>query len=75
MIDTFIEGLEDQNLKIYDHDTILECFSLEDNGGKIQAQEGEHDDRVIANCIAVKVAIDQFKKLQTFSNITDMIRI
>lgn len=57
MIDTLIEGIESGSVKVSDKDTLDECMTLVDNKGKIEAENGCHDDCVIASAIAVKVCL------------------
>lgn len=57
MIDTFIDSLESQAVKINSAITLGECLTLVDNGGKIEATEGEHDDTIISAAIAIQLLI------------------
>lgn len=57
MIDTFIDSLESQAIKINSANTLGECLTLVDNGGKIEATEGEHDDTIISGAISVQLLI------------------
>ena len=54
MIDVFIEGVENKQVKINDKPTLQECLTLVDNDGKIEAGQSKKDDRVIASAIAVQ---------------------
>lgn len=57
MIDSFIEAVESETIKLNSRDTLGECLTLIDNGGKIEAEDGEHDDTIIAGAIAVQMII------------------
>ena len=57
MIDTWIDSVENQVVKLNSPETIGECLTLVDNGGKIEAAEGEHDDTIISGSIAVQLLI------------------
>ncbi len=58
MVDTFIDGVENQTIVLNDRTTLAECLTLVDNDGKIEAAEGKHDDCVIASAIAVQMCIN-----------------
>jgi hypothetical protein len=58
MVDTFIEAVEKERLKIKDFDLISECLTLVDNNGKIEAQDKKHDDCVIAGAIGLQMVIN-----------------
>lgn len=73
MIDTFIEGTEDGTIVLNSRDTLGECLTLIDNNGKIEAEEGENDDRIIANAIAVQMCIKQSPLLGLYSNLSESI--
>lgn len=56
MIDHLSEHLTKKTLKDYDRDFIMECIDyVTDNKGRTNAQEGKHDDRVIATAIALQL--------------------
>lgn len=55
MINAFIDGVENESVKINDADTLGECLTFVNKDGKIEAEDGKHDDRVIASCIAVQL--------------------
>lgn len=57
MIDTFIEGVESSTVIINSSETLGECLTLIDNSGKIEAEDGEHDDTIISGAIAVQMLI------------------
>lgn len=74
LIDDWIEVVEDETITIHDHETIIECMTLINNEGKIEANEGKHDDIVIAGAIAVQMmAITRV--LGTYENIGAKIRV
>lgn len=58
MIDTFIEAVESGIVTIKSDDTLGECLTLVDNGGKIEAEDGYHDDTIISGAIAVQMLIE-----------------
>lgn len=59
MVDTFIDGVENGTIKINSRDTLGECLTLIDNKGKIEAEEGEHDDCIIADSIAIQMLLKE----------------
>lgn len=59
MIDTFIEGVENGTIILRDKQTLAECLTLINNNGKIEADDGNHDDHVIAGAIAVQMCIEE----------------
>ncbi len=70
MIDTFIEAIEEKQLALNSATILYECLTLVDNGGKIEAEEGEHDDGIVASAIALQMAIkhgrfDQYNDLSS----------
>lgn len=58
MVDTFIEGIETETLKINSAETLSECLTLVDNKGKIEADEGHHDDCFMSGAIAVQMVME-----------------
>lgn len=58
MLDTFIDAVEEQEVKIYDPVIINEAMKLIDNNGKTEAMEGHHDDAVIATSIALQLCLE-----------------
>jgi hypothetical protein len=61
MLDTFIEGVENGTVILNDRETLGECLTLINNNGKIEAEEGKHDDLVIAAAISVQLCIEEDK--------------
>lgn len=57
LLDTFIEGVEQESVKLSERATFQECLTLINNSGKIEAAEGKHDDRVIASAIGIQMVI------------------
>jgi len=57
MIDTFIEGVESETIKLNSLETLGECLTLVDNGGKIEASDGENDDTIISAAIGIQMII------------------
>lgn len=58
MLDTFIEAVESGTILLNSAETLGECLTLVDNGGKIEAEDGEHDDTVISGAIATQMLIE-----------------
>lgn len=74
MIDTFIEGVENGTVILRDKQTLAECLTLINNNGKIEADDGNHDDRVVAASIAVQMCIEE-SSLGIYANIGSAIKI
>lgn len=74
MIDTFIDTVERESARLNDKDLFSECRTLVNNEGKIEAQEGKHDDAVIAAAIGLQMVLCS-GQLAIYDNISDMIRI
>ena len=74
MIDTFIEGLENNSLKLNDLTTLQECLTLVNEEGKIQAATGKHDDCIIACAIAIQMCIE-CASLSVYDDMQASIRI
>ena len=58
MIDIFIEGVENGTVELRSQESFGECLTLIDNKGKIEAEDGSHDDCVIADAIGVQMLIE-----------------
>jgi hypothetical protein len=74
MLDTLIDGVERGTIILNDKDTLGECLTLINNDGKIEAEEGKHDDLVMAAAIAVQMSIEE-SKLEIYSNAGSKIKI
>lgn len=72
MIDTFINGVEEEAFRINSMDTLGELLTLVDNGGKIEATDGEFDDTIISGAIAVQVMIEH-GKTELYENLSSKI--
>lgn len=72
MIDTFIEAVEEKQLKLNSKAILYECLTLVDNGGKIEAEDGEHDDGVIAASIALQMVV-KHGRFDLYDNLADKI--
>lgn len=59
MIDTFVEGVDNQTIILNDRETLNECLTLINNEGKIEAAQGKHDDAIIASAIGVQICIEE----------------
>lgn len=68
LIDTFIEAIESNIFKINSKEILLECLTLVDNNGKIEAEDGKHDDTVMATALAIKVALKYLPKINVYKN-------
>lgn len=73
MIDTFIDGVEHRSVTLHDQGTFKECMTLVNNEGKIEADAGHHDDRVIASAIAVQMVVESGVSA-LYDNISDKIK-
>jgi len=69
MIDTFKDAVENRRYVVRDRDTFQECLTLIDNEGKVEADDGKHDDCVIAHAIAVSRALEQAGVSALYKNI------
>ena len=58
MINAFRDGVENGTAQINSRDTLGECLTLIDNNGKIEAEEGETDDCIIAGAIGLQMCIE-----------------
>lgn len=74
MIDTLIDGVETKSVILNDLTTLQECLTLIDEGGKIQAAVGKHDDCVVASAIAVQMCIES-STLDIYDNIKSKILV
>lgn len=74
MINAFIEGVENGTIKIYDRATLGECLTLVNDNGKIQAEDGKHDDLFIAACISVQLCIEQ-PDMSIYHNVSNLIKV
>ena len=69
LIDTFIEAVNSGMFQILSKETYGECLTLVDNGGRIEAEDGKHDDCVIATALAIKVVLERLPKVNFYKNI------
>lgn len=74
MLDTFIEAVEERALTINSKAVLYECLTLIDNDGKIEAEDGETDDAVIATSIALQMAI-KHGRVDVYDNVAEKILI
>ena len=61
MLDAFVDGVQNNNLKINDKITLMECMTLINNEGKMEAAPNKHDDCIIASSIAVQLLLKSSK--------------
>ena len=71
-MDTLLESVVNNQLKIYHKETINELMTLVDNNGKIEAEKGKHDDCVISSAIALQLAIESVPST-VYNNIGSLI--
>lgn len=69
LVDTFIEAVNSGIFEIQTKETYDECLTLVDNGGKIEAETGKHDDCMIATALAIKVVLERLPKVNFYKNI------
>jgi hypothetical protein len=74
MVDTCIEGVENGTVELVDRPTLGECLTLINNDGKIEAEEGNHDDCFMATCIAVQMCIEE-SRMGIYTDIQNKIKI
>jgi hypothetical protein len=74
MLDILIEGVENGSVILNDKETLGECLTLINNDGKLEAEEGKHDDNIMAAAISVMMCIEE-SKLSVYDNIASKIKI
>jgi len=74
MVDVFIEGVENKTVILNDKKTLGECLTLVNKNGKIEAEEGKHDDHVIAASIAIQLCLEE-ARLQIYDGIGSKIKV
>jgi hypothetical protein len=74
MLDMWIDAVQKERLRLNDVDTFSECRTLINNEGKIEAQEGKHDDTVIAAAIGLQMVLE-LAVLSVYENIGAKIRV
>lgn len=57
MVDNLIDAVEEEMVTFHTQHFFDECTTLVDNGGKIEAAAGEHDDCFIAGAIALQMVL------------------
>ncbi len=75
LIDGFVEAVNSGMFSITEREAFDECLTLVENKGKIEAEDGKKDDRVISNALAVKVCLDYLPKTRLYKNIDEAILI
>jgi hypothetical protein len=73
MIDAFIDGVENETVVLNSRDSLGECLTLIDNSGKIEAEEGEHDDCIIADSIGIQMCIKAAGSLSLYDDLRNKI--
>jgi len=75
LLDHFIEAVDYDVLKIRSKELLGECLTLVDNEkGKVEAQEGKHDDSVMGTAIAVQL-LQMARKLERWNSLDDLIGV
>jgi len=74
MLNAFIDGVENNHIKLNDLTTLNECLTLIVNNGKIEGAQNKHDDCVIAGSIALQMCLE-FDKLNVYENLASKIRV
>jgi len=69
LVDTFVEAIDSDLFAMRSRETFAECLTLVDNNGKIEAEDGKHDDCVIAAALAVKLALERLPRVNIYKNI------
>lgn len=59
MVDMMIEAIENGSALLSDKPTLGECLTLVDNNGKIQAQDGKHDDLFMAAALGLQMCLEE----------------
>lgn len=75
LIDTFVEAVQSGFAEIRTRETLGECLTLVDNNGKIEAEEGKKDDRVVATALAIKLLLERLPKVNIYENIATRILV
>lgn len=75
MMNGFIDAVEKGHLKIHDSDTLRECLTLVVNDGKIEHDQGKHDDCVVATAIALQMALQESHISDLYDNIGSKIYV
>lgn len=75
MIDAFIDGVENETVRVNSRHILSECLTLIDNDGKIEAEEGENDDGIIATAIAIQMCIEAHGSLSLYDNLSEKILV
>ena len=75
LLDAFIEVMDDGMFKFHSKEIFSECLTLVDNKGKIEAEDGKHDDAVISPALAVKVVLERLPKLNFYKDIKTKILV
>jgi len=73
MIDGFIDGVENETVVLNSRESLGECLTLIDNNGKIEAEEGENDDCIIADAIGIQMCIKAAGDLSVYDDLSDKI--
>lgn len=66
LVDTFIEAIEDGFFQVNSRDILGECLTLVDNNGKIEAEDGKHDDAFIAGALGAKICLEFLPKVNIY---------
>lgn len=75
LVDTFIEAVNSSLFEIRTRETFAECLTLVDNGGKIEAEDGKHDDCVIATALAIKLVCERLPTVNIYRDLKNSILV
>lgn len=75
MLDALIDGIENNMMILNSYDTLSECLTFVNNKGKLEAEDGEHDDTIIASAIALQMCIKEKSNLSIYDDISSKILV
>lgn len=75
VMNQLIAAVENEEMKINSPIFLQEMLNLVDNGGKIEAAKGKHDDVIIAGAIAVHLAAKNLRHVKVFDDIGSKIMV
>src|SRR3990167_2396196 len=74
MLDTFIDGLENNNIIINDTITLMECMTFINDNGRQEAAPNKNDDCIMASSLALQLIL-RSKNISLYSDIKNKILI
>lgn len=69
LLDTFIEAISSGLFELRSRETFGECLTLVDNNGRIEAEDGKHDDCVFSAALAVKLSLEYLPMVNIYREI------